>query len=66
MNSPTKTANERSGALLQLAVIPLLACQLGRQSMTFSGSATAWFILACNVVALGISLYCAADAIRKS
>jgi hypothetical protein len=66
MNSPIKTANERSGALLQLAVVPLLAYGIGRQSMTFNGSASAWFLLACNVIALGISLYYAAEAIRKS
>jgi hypothetical protein len=66
MNSPAKTANERSGALFQLATVPIMAFLLGRQSMAFNGSATSWFLLACNMIVLGISLYYAADAIRKS
>ena len=64
MNSPAKTANERSGALFQLGTVLLMAFLLGRQSLTFSGSAGAWFLLTCNMVALAVSLYYAADAIR--
>jgi hypothetical protein len=66
MNSTTKAAKQRFASLLWLCAVPVFAFELGRQSLTFTGSKLDWFVLSGKIFVLGVGLYEASKGIRNA
>ena len=66
MPSPIeKPANDRGGQIALLLAVPTFAFLLGRQTMTFSGTPSAWFTVTCLTISFAYALFQTIVTIRK-